>query len=96
NKNVNMCYKGIKRSEMEGDSDFSGKRIVLRGKVEEMRRNEGCEWLKMEGGKVRKSVSKSSDIVIGGGDGGCKLGKGEKYGSEIWSEGAFIEKENGM
>ncbi|MBE9455093.1 NAD-dependent DNA ligase LigA, partial [Staphylococcus epidermidis] len=49
NKNVNMSYKGIKTTEIEGHPDFSGKTIVLTGKLEQMTRNEASEWLKMQG-----------------------------------------------
>lgn len=96
NKNVNMSYKGIKTTEIEGHPDFSGKTIVLTGKLEQMTRNEASEWLKMQGAKVTNSVTKSTDIVIAGADAGSKLAKAEKYGTEIWTEAAFIEKQNGI
>ncbi|ATQ49421.1 DNA ligase (NAD(+)) LigA [Staphylococcus epidermidis] len=96
NKNVNMSYKGIKTTEIEGHPDFSGKTIVLTGKLEQMTRNEASEWLKMQGAKVTNSVTKSTDIVIAGADAGSKLDKAEKYGTEIWTEAAFIEKQNGI
>ncbi|MGZ9467341.1 NAD-dependent DNA ligase LigA [Staphylococcus epidermidis] len=95
-KNVNMSYKGIKTTEIEGHPDFSGKTIVLTGKLEQMTRNEASEWLKMQGAKVTNSVTKSTDIVIAGADAGSKLAKAEKYGTEIWTEAAFIEKQNGI
>lgn len=96
NKNVNMSYKGIKTTEIEGHPDFSGKTIVITGKLEQMTRNEASEWLKMQGAKVTNSVTKSTDIVIAGADAGSKLAKAEKYGTEIWTEAAFIEKQNGI
>ncbi|MDR6745293.1 NAD-dependent DNA ligase LigA [Staphylococcus epidermidis] len=96
NKNVNMSYKGIKTTEIDGHPDFSGKTIVLTGKIEQMTRNEASEWLKMQGAKVTNSVTKSTDIVIAGADAGSKLAKAEKYGTEIWTEAAFIEKQNGI
>ncbi|MCG2208839.1 NAD-dependent DNA ligase LigA [Staphylococcus epidermidis] len=96
NKNINMSYKGIKTTEIDGHPDFSGKTIVLTGKLEQMTRNEASEWLKMQGAKVTNSVTKSTDIVIAGADAGSKLAKAEKYGTEIWTEAAFIEKQNGI
>ncbi|MCG1319127.1 NAD-dependent DNA ligase LigA [Staphylococcus epidermidis] len=96
NKNVNMSYKGIKTTEIDGHPDFSGKTIVLTGKLEQMTRNEASEWLKMQGAKVTNSVTKSTDIVIAGADAGSKLAKAEKYGTEICTEAAFIEKQNGI
>ena len=65
-------------------------------KLEQMTRNEASEWLKMQGAKVTNSVTKSTDIVIAGADAGSKLAKAEKYGTEIWTEAAFIEKQNGI
>ena len=96
NKNVNMSYKGIKTTEIDGHPDFSGKTIVLTVKLEQITRNEASEWLKMQGAKVTNSVTKSTDIVIAGEDAGSKLAKAEKYGTEIWTEAAFIEKQNGI
>ena len=34
-KNVNMNYKGIKTTEIEGHPEFNGKTIVLTGKLEQ-------------------------------------------------------------
>ena len=35
-----MTYKGVKTTEIEGHPEFSGKTIVLTGKLEQMTRNE--------------------------------------------------------
>ena len=48
-KNVNMNYKGIKTTEIEGHPEFNGKTIVLTGKLEQMTRSEATQWLEMQG-----------------------------------------------
>ena len=93
-KDVNMTYKGVKTTEIEGHPDFSGKTIVLTGKLEQMTRNEASQWLQMQGAKVTNSVTKSTDILIAGADAGSKLTKAEKFGTEIWTEEEFATKQN--
>ena len=93
-KNVNMTYKGVKSSEIEGHPEFQNKTIVLTGKLQQMTRKEATTWLEMQGAKVASSVTKSTDLVIAGEDAGSKLSKAEQFGTEIWSESQFIEKQN--
>lgn len=93
-KNVNMSYKGVKSSEIEGHPEFQNKTIVLTGKLHQMTRKEATTWLEMQGAKVTSSVTKSTDLVIAGEDAGSKLSKAEQFGTEIWSEVQFIEKQN--
>lgn len=90
-KNVNMTYKGVKSSEIEGHPEFQNKTIVLTGKLQQMTRKEATTWLEMQGAKVTSSVTKSTDLVIAGEDAGSKLSKAEQFGTEIWSESQFIE-----
>ena len=93
-KNVNMTYKGVKSPEIEGHPEFQNKTIVLTGKLQQMTRKEATTWLEMQGAKVTSSVTKSTDLVIAGEDAGSKLSKAEQFGTEIWSESQFIEKQN--
>ncbi|WP_408009165.1 NAD-dependent DNA ligase LigA [Pseudalkalibacillus sp. A8] len=92
---VNMEYKGLKRSETENiDSPFSGKTIVLTGKLLQLSRNEAKAEIEKLGGKVAGSVSKNTDLVIAGEDAGSKLTKAEKLGVEVWNEDTFIGQLN--
>ncbi|MGM7703509.1 NAD-dependent DNA ligase LigA [Pseudalkalibacillus sp. Hm43] len=92
---VNMEYKGLKRSETENiDSPFSGKTIVLTGKLHQLSRNEAKAEIERLGGKVTGSVSKSTDLLIVGEDAGSKLTKAEKLGIDVWDEQTFINKLN--
>ena len=74
-KNVNMLYKGVKVSEVEGHPEFNDKTIVLTGKLQQMTRSEASKWLENHGAKVTSSVTKSTDLVILGEDAGSKLTK---------------------
>ncbi|WP_349409306.1 NAD-dependent DNA ligase LigA [Pseudalkalibacillus sp. SCS-8] len=90
---VNMEYKGLKRSETENiDSPFSGKTIVLTGKLYQLSRNDAKAEIERLGGKVTGSVSKSTDLLIVGEDAGSKLTKAEKLGIDIWDEETFVSK----
>ncbi|WP_261134340.1 NAD-dependent DNA ligase LigA [Bacillus sp. Marseille-Q3570] len=92
---VNMEYKGLKRSETENiDSPFSGKTIVLTGKLLQLSRNEAKSEIEKLGGKVTGSVSKNTDLVIAGEDAGSKLTKAEKLGIEVWNEDTFVGQLN--
>lgn len=90
---VNMQYKGPKRVlAEESDSFFSGKTIVLTGKLEQLTRNEAKEKIEALGGNVAGSVSKKTDLVIAGEDAGSKLTKAEELGIEVWNEERMIEE----
>ncbi|KIX90471.1 NAD-dependent DNA ligase LigA [Staphylococcus microti] len=95
-RGVNMTYTGQKFSQIEGHPEFSGKTIVLTGKLQQMTRSEAAQWLKLQGAKVTSSVTKSTDLVIAGTDAGSKLTKAESLGTEVWDEQTFIDKQNAM
>ncbi|AIE58817.1 NAD-dependent DNA ligase LigA [Bacillus methanolicus] len=90
---VNMEYKGpapVTRTESE--SFFSGKTIVLTGKLAQLTRNEAKERIEALGGNVAGSVSKKTDLVIAGEDAGSKLTKAEELGIEVWNEERLLEE----
>ena len=89
-----MIYKGIKTSDIEGHPEFSGKTIVLTGKLHQMTRNEASKWLTSQGAKATSSVTKNTDVVIAGEDAGSKLTKAQSLGIEIWTEQQFVDKQN--
>ncbi|UFT99924.1 NAD-dependent DNA ligase LigA [Radiobacillus kanasensis] len=88
---LNMEYKGPKRSEQAADSVFSGKTIVLTGKLETFGRTEAKERIEALGGKITGSVSKKTDLLIAGEDAGSKYDKAKDLGIEIWDEQQLIQ-----
>ena len=88
-----MLYKGKKKNIAEAtDSYFSGKTIVLTGKMEKYGRTEAKELIEALGGTVTGSVSKKTDLVIAGEDAGSKLKKAQDLGIEIWDESNLLEE----
>lgn len=83
---VNLTYTGPKLQEEEVDSPFSGKTVVLTGKLSHYTRNEAKELIENLGGSVTGSVSKKTDLVIAGVDAGSKQTKAEQLGIPIWDE----------
>ncbi|QKY71479.1 NAD-dependent DNA ligase LigA [Lentibacillus sp. CBA3610] len=83
---LNMKYKGAKQQEIEDDTAFSGKTVVLTGKMNDFTRSEAKALVEKLGGSVTGSVSKNTDILIAGEDAGSKLDKAEKLGVTIWNE----------
>lgn len=83
---VNLTYTGPKLQEEEVDSPFSGKTVVLTGKLSHYTRNEAKELIENLGGSVTGSVSKKTDLVIAGVDAGSKRTKAEQLGIPIWDE----------
>lgn len=94
---VNMTYNGLKPNNNTNDSSvFSGKTIVLTGKLESLSRNEAKEKIELLGGNVTGSVSKKTDLVIAGADAGSKLTKANQLGIEVWDEDRFLQELNKM
>lgn len=89
---VNMTYKGIKRKEVETDSMFADKTVVITGKLEHFTRNELKEKLIELGAKVTGSVSKNTDYLIAGEEAGSKLTKAESLNVPIIDEAKVIEE----
>ena len=83
---VNLTYTGPKIQPAEVDSPFSGKTVVLTGKLSHYTRNEAKELIETLGGSVTGSVSKKTDLVIAGDDAGSKRTKAEQLGIPIWDE----------
>jgi DNA ligase (NAD+) len=67
-----------------------GKTFVFTGRIS-MPREAATRLVERMGGKVASSVSKKTDYVIAGEDGGSKLEKAEKLGVKIIKENVFTE-----
>lgn len=89
---VNMTYLGKKVNIEEIVSVFSGKTIVLTGKLEQLTRQDAKEKIEELGGNVTGSVSKNTDLVIAGAEAGSKLTKAEQLGIEVWDEDRLMQE----
>ena len=88
---LNMAYIGRNRQDVPTDGVFSGKTVVLTGKLTILTRGEAKEKIEALGGKVSGSVSKKTDLVIAGDDAGSKLAKAEELEITVWNEAELIE-----
>lgn len=88
---LNMAYIGRSRQDIPTDGVFSGKTVVLTGKLTILTRGEAKEKIEALGGKVSGSVSKKTDLVIAGDDAGSKLAKAEELEITVWNEAELIE-----
>ena len=67
-------------------SEFTGKRVVLTGKLQELTRPQATEWLEQHGATVTGSVSKKTDLLIAGEAAGSKLAKAQSLDVPVWNE----------
>jgi len=73
------------------DNFFSGKKVVLTGKIS-MPRGEATKILESLGAEVVSSVTKETDFIIAGEDAGSKLEKAQKLNKPILTEEEFLER----
>lgn len=73
---------------------YSGKAIVLTGKLEAFTREEATEIIEKLGGSVTSSVSKKTYMVVCGSDAGSKLTKANQLGIKVINEQQFLEEVN--
>ncbi len=88
-----LLEKGVapkEEKETVTDSYFSGKGVVLTGKLERLTRDEAGDIITSLGGEVQSSVSKRTDILIAGEKAGSKLVKAKELGIEIIDEDTFF------
>lgn len=86
---LNFDYLGV--SQVNENSPFFGKTIVLTGTLTKYGRKEATELLENLGAKVSGSVSKKTDIVIFGVEAGSKLDNAHKLGIRTMDEEEFEE-----
>lgn len=84
---VNLTYLGPTQEQIQAiETPFSGKTVVLTGKLSHYTREEAKEKIEWLGGKVTGSVSKKTDIVVAGDEAGSKLKKAQELNIPVWSE----------
>lgn len=93
--NINkLLDKGVKpvyeKKNIEKNTIFSGKTVVITGIIEGISRNEAKDIVVKMGGKVTNTVSSKTDYVIVGKNPGSKAEKAEKLGVTIISGEEFL------
>ena len=84
---VNMVSGTVTQSE--GIPLLSDLRFVVTGRLENYSRTEIQDLIKKYGGKISGAVSKSTDYLLAGQDGGSKLTEAINFGVQIISESDF-------
>ncbi|MDD3422629.1 MAG: NAD-dependent DNA ligase LigA [Bacilli bacterium] len=78
---VNFKYLGV--TNIDENSPFYNKNIVITGTLSAMGRNELSEILEDQGAHVSSAISQKTDILICGVEAGSKLDKAQKFGTRI-------------
>lgn len=73
-----------------GKGSLAGKKFVLTGTMEKMSRDEAKEKIRVLGGEISSTVSKTTDYVVVGENPGSKYDKAEKLGVKILNEKEFL------
>jgi DNA ligase (NAD+) len=79
-----ILIKSVEENKKEGI--FTGKKVVITGSIEGIKRSELSDIIRNMGGEVLSSVTKQTDYVIVGTDPGSKLDKAKALGIEIIDE----------
>ncbi len=94
-ENIDKLFElGVKinaQAEVNTNSYFSGKTIVLTGALENFSRTDLTKQLMNLGANVTSSVSKKTDLVIVGSDAGSKLDKAKSLNIKTINESELIE-----
>lgn len=94
-RGVNLTYlQATETVDAEASEVFSGKTIVLTGKLETFSRNELKQQLELLGAKVTGSVSKNTDLLVAGESAGSKLTRAQELEVEVWSEQELLAQLN--
>jgi len=92
-KLLGLLLQEIKIQKIESDinpeSVFTGKTIVLTGTLSGMSRDEAKKKIRSLGGSISSSVSKNTDFVVAGDSSGMKLQKAKQFGIAVLSEKEF-------
>ncbi len=71
---------------------FSGERVVLTGKLTLMGRREAGEKIRLQGGEVQSSVTRTTTLVVAGADAGSKLIRAKELGVPVINEEEFVAR----
>jgi DNA ligase (NAD+) len=74
------------------ETEWSGKTVVLTGRLNSLTRGEAEAWLKRQGANVSSSVSKKTSYVIVGEDAGSKADRARELKIETLDEAEFVRR----
>jgi NAD-dependent DNA ligase len=69
---------------------FRGKTIVITGILTDITRNQAQEIIEKAGGKLSETISKKTDLLIAGENGGSKLEKAKELQIKVMTEKEFV------
>ena len=84
---LNMVSESI--IDSENSNLLADLRFVVTGRLDNYSRTEIQDLIKKHGGKVSSSISKGTDYLLAGQDGGSKLGTASSLGIQIITETEF-------
>ncbi|MDR2737883.1 MAG: NAD-dependent DNA ligase LigA [Puniceicoccales bacterium] len=94
-KTLGVSYADEFHGSMDGKNlKFHGKIFALTGTLGSMTRDEAIKKIEKVGGNVTNFVSKQTNVLVMGENGGSKSKKAKELGIEIWDEAAFLENVN--
>ena len=93
-KAVGVRVKNYSAMQINTDSYFSNKKVVLTGSLTSMTRQEATKKIENLGGEVISSVSKNTSLVVVGSEPGSKYQKALSLNIPIINEDEFISKLN--
>ncbi len=91
---VGIKVKNYSAMQINTDSYFSNKKVVLTGSLTSMTRQEATKKIENLGGEVISSVSKNTSLVVVGSEPGSKYQKALSLNIPIINEDEFISKLN--
>ncbi len=75
----------------ENPQVFRGKTVVITGTLKTMLRHEAESAIERSGGKVGKSVTRKSSVLVVGSNPGSKVSKARDLGVQVMTEQEFID-----
>ena len=83
-----------KQVEANEDTDFSGKRVCVTGKLSKTRKEVEAA-LEAAGAEIASAVTKTTDLLVVGKDAGSKLQKAQELGTKVMTEEELDEALSG-
>lgn len=86
---LGVIFNASEVPNLDKNSFFSGKTVVLTGSLENYTRDEAKKIIRNLGGNISSSISQKTDFLLAGKDPGSKYEKAKKLGIEVINEEKF-------